>query len=105
MASGQLDLFGKDTAAAPQLPPMPEDFVQRIRSELLATLALAKAADGLPWPDLTKALLAELRFKSAARYLPPLECTALCDAFEAELVRIYDILDRRTEAAEAASAP
>jgi hypothetical protein len=99
MASEQLDLFPK--AAAPELPPMPEGFVQRIRDELLATLALARAADGNPWPDLTKLLLEELRFKSVARWLPPLEAKALGDAFEAELARIYAILDARSEAAGA----
>jgi hypothetical protein len=69
--------------------PPPADFIARIRGELQATLALAAGAEVLPWPDLTKALLTEMRFTSIANWLPLQEADALRSAFNAELDRLY----------------
>jgi hypothetical protein len=71
MAGPQLDLFGEAQPSLEELlptgfEPPPADFVQRIRGELEATLALA----------LAHAMLAGLRA-----------------AFEAEMVRLYGAED------------
>jgi hypothetical protein len=73
-------------------------FVERIRTELVATLAKVRGADGLPWPDLTQTLLAEMRFRSISRYLPESEALGLRTAFEAEMTRLYALDDERHEA-------
>jgi hypothetical protein len=94
----QLDLFGdprgqeRPQAARLDAPP---DFVDRIRKELQGTLALAREAEYLPWSDVLLALMAEKRFHSVSRYLPEDEATALCEALEVELVRLYEAEDRR----------
>lgn len=100
MRTQQLDLFGEppEPSSNPMhgmTEPPPAAFVERIRAELLATLALAREATYLPWANLTSSTLAELRFKSIADWLPKAEADALRDAFEAELVRIYENEDAR----------
>ena len=82
--------------AAVVFEAMPE-FVARIRSELNETLQPVRAAELLPWPNLTRTTLAEPRFHSLARWLPDAEATALRQAFDTEMTRLYDTEDRRTE--------
>ena len=70
------------------------EFLDRVRAELHATIALVKAAiDTLPWRDLTAATVAEIQFKGMVTRLPAAEAAQLHDAFEAELVRIYAAMD------------
>lgn len=92
MPNTQLGLFDDDPAARPatrhEFVASPE-FVERIRSELTATLAMVRAADRLPWPDLTRTTLAELRFRSIVRWLPAEEAEALRAAFDTEIDRLY----------------
>ena len=47
----------------------------------------------LPWV----ATLAELRFHSVARWLPEEEALALCATFQAELDRLYAVLDGQAD--------
>ena len=101
MASSQTELFAD--LAPPDAPVRTEfqvtpEFVARIRSELNETLALVRDAELLPWPDLTRTTLAELRFNSLARWLPDAEAAMLREAFEAEMTRLYDAEDCRAEA-------
>jgi hypothetical protein len=98
MPSAQLGMFGVDQPSLEELLPvgfdqLPADFVERIRRELRDTLATARRAERLPWADLTRATLAELRFNSIARWLPAEEAAELRAAFEAELVRLYEAED------------
>jgi hypothetical protein len=101
--ASQPDLFGEQRAdreplasvAPDQAPP---DFVARIRGELEATLRTMREATALPWPDLTRATLAELRFNSIARWLPAEEAAGLRAAFEAEMARLYAAEDERLAA-------
>lgn len=96
-ASAQSDLFdGAGGAAAPEAFEAPDAaFVEGIRRELTATLRKVEAAEGvLPWGDLTKAYLAEMRFRSISRWLPAEEAGALVAAFDAALERVYAALDR-----------
>jgi hypothetical protein len=104
----QLDLFGEAQASLEELlpsgfAPPPPDFVERIRAELEATLATARRAELLPWPDLTRATLAELRFNSIAGWLPGEEAAALRAAFDAEMARLYEAEDERRAAAPASA--
>lgn len=87
----QLDLFG-GAVNPPSREAPPADFVQRIRDELTGTVAQVHGAAALPWKDLTKATLAELRFDSIAGWLPEDEAAALRAAFHRELDRLYALL-------------
>jgi hypothetical protein len=103
MPASQPDLFGEAQPSLEELLPAgfdraPPDFVARIRDELEATLRTVRRAEALPWPDLTRATLAELRFNSIAGWLPAEEATALRAAFEAEMVRLYEAEDARASA-------
>jgi len=84
-----LDLF--DAAPDAELTePVPEEFIQKIRTELLATLASVKAAETPPWRDLTATTLGEMRFHSlAGTWLPAAEGEALRAEFAAEMLRLY----------------
>jgi len=100
MPDPQLNLFPNQQSADRDRAPAgleqpPADFVARIRSELEATLETVRQASALPWPDLTRATLAELRFHSIARWLPDEEAAALREAFEAEMARLYEQEDNR----------
>lgn len=98
MPSTQLGLFDSDSSAKPARRHefvASAAFIERIRAELAETLERVRAAERLPWPDLTKATLAELRFKSLVRYLPPLEADALLAAIETEMDRLYALEDAR----------
>lgn len=101
MPVSQPDLFGEAQASLEDLLPAgferpPPDFVARIRGELEATLRTVRRAEQLPWPDLTRATLAELRFNSIAGWLPDAEAATLRAAFETEMARLYEAEDRRT---------
>jgi len=100
MPMTQPDLFADREAAREDRAPRaleqpPAEFVARIRHELEATLCSVRQAETLPWPDLTRATLAELRFHSIAGWLPEEEAAALRAAFETEMVRLYDREDNR----------
>jgi hypothetical protein len=56
-------------------------------------LALARAADTFPWPDLTRTYMAEMRFNSMANWLPRAEAVALRREFAAEMDRLYEAAD------------
>jgi hypothetical protein len=95
MPNSQHDLFAdlqtEHREVAPRgFEPPPPDFIARIRSELAATLENVRTAATLPWSDLTRATLAELRFHSIAGWLPDDEAAALRAAFETEMARLYD---------------
>jgi len=86
--AAQTDLFDGRSNAIDEEPP-PEDFIQRIRDELNTTLALVQAAESFPWPDASRTLLTEMRFKSIAGWLPAAEADTLRAAFSAEMARLY----------------
>jgi hypothetical protein len=87
--AAQPDLFadpGRDMT-----DPMEQAFIDGIREELLTTLALARDAAVLPWPNLTRATLAELHFNSVARYLPNAEAERLRGEFAVEIARLWAV--------------
>jgi len=83
----QLDLFGE---AEPELPgfdaaayrPDPD----KVRAELLAVLAKARAAKTIPW-DTRRTLYWRTVFPQMTNWLPDDEAAQLRFAFEAELRR------------------
>jgi hypothetical protein len=98
MPNSQPDLFADQQAehedvACGAFEPPPPDFIARIRNELATTLDSVRAAATLPWTDLTRATLAELRFHSIAGWLPDKEAAALRAAFETEMARLYESED------------
>ncbi len=101
MSTSQPDLFaeqrpvGNEFASVSRDDP-PPDFIARIRKELEATLLIVRQASALPWPDLTRATLAELRFNSIAGWLPDGEAASLRAVFEAEMTRLYQLEDSRS---------
>ena len=101
MTSSQTDLLSDlprpDTPGRTEFQVTPE-FVARIRGELNETLALVRDAELLPWPDLARTTLAELRFNSIARWLPEADAAMLRDVFGAEMTRLYDAEDHCAEA-------
>ena len=70
-----------------------EDFIQAIRDELLATLALARGSAAFPWPDLTQTSMVEMRFNSMSNWLPRVEALGLRREFAAEMDRLYQAAD------------
>lgn len=80
--------------------PPPADFIERIRNELIGTLAMARQAARLPWKDLTTATLAELRFNSITNWLPASEAETLRESFNREMARLWDIAASEAEEAE-----
>ena len=70
-----------------------EDFIQDIRDELNATLALARASATFPWKDLTQTYMVEMRLNSMSRWLPRQEAVVLRRAFAAEMDRLYEAAD------------
>lgn len=101
MAKAQLDLFGRPQGELEELLPQGFDaqraeLAPRVRDELRSTLATVQAAERLPWPDLTRTTLAELRFHSIARWLPAEEAADMRAAFEIEMTRLYAAEDAAT---------
>lgn len=99
MPEPQLDLFGEQPTRAGKAPVVtfvPDAaFIDKIRRELVGTVEMVRTAESLPWPDLTQMTLAEMRFRSIARYLPDDEAAELRSAFDAAMERIYEIENRK----------
>jgi hypothetical protein len=93
----QPDLFAAepdpDNPAASLDEPPDEAWIQRIRDELNATVALAQHSTKLPWGDLTKSMMAEMMFAGKLGWLPKAEADALRAALATELARLYDAED------------
>jgi hypothetical protein len=70
-----------------------EEFIQRIRDDLNAKLALVRDAARFPWPNLTRVYSEEMRINSMSRWLPRTEAIALRRAFAAEMDRLYEAED------------
>lgn len=70
-----------------------EEFIQGVRNELCATLALARSAATFPWRDLTQTYMVEMRFNSVSNWLPREEAVSLRRQFAAEMDRLYAAAD------------
>jgi hypothetical protein len=89
MRTDQPDLFASTTAPNRAAVDAPEEYIEGIRRELLATLALVEAASTFPWKDEMAVLLADRRFLSMVNWLPQAEADALRARFNIEMDRLY----------------
>lgn len=95
MSELQLDLFG---TASPADEPPDDEFLAHVRSRLHATLALVKSAEAMPWNDMLAIIREDNGFRYAKDFLPPAEGAALWAEFDAEMDRLYAIMNKGHEA-------
>ena len=74
-----------------------EEVVSIIRARLHATLALVRSAATMPWPDILSIIREDNAFRFGKDALPPEEGAALWQAFDAEMDRLYDIMNEGKE--------
>ncbi len=86
----QRDLFQDDP---PQAAQPSDEVVTIMRARLHATLALVKAATEMPWPDTLAIIREDNAFRFGKDALPPAEGAALWAEFDAEMDRLYAIMN------------
>ncbi len=90
MSSAQTDLFALSPAAAER----PSDEVLAvIRTRLHAILALVQSATAMPWTDTLSIIREDNAFRFGTEALPPEEGAALWAAFDAEMDRLYAVMN------------
>jgi hypothetical protein len=94
MSAKQSDLFAgaQDAALRPS-----DEVVAVIRERLRATLALVKAAEAMPWPDMLTIIREDNAFRFGKDALPPEEGAALWAEFETEMNRLYSVMNGSEE--------
>ena len=92
MRVAQPDLFAQKPGQSKPAHNESPAFVESVRQESLASLAVVQAATALPWPDLTGFLLAERRFWSLLHWLPEEEGASLRRDCDAHMDRIWDLV-------------
>ncbi len=93
MSASQADLFGPSGGAEPPS----EEVVALIRARLHATLALVKAAETMPWTDRLAIIREDNAFRFGKDALPPAEGAALWAEFDAEMDRLYAVMNEGKE--------
>ena len=94
MTDAQADLFG----APPRTNAQPsEEVVALVRARLRATLALVKAAETMPWTDMLAIIREDNAFRYGKGLLPPAEGAALWAEFDAEMDRLYAVMNEGKE--------
>ena len=94
MSAPQADLFGTVSRAGEQPG---DEIVALVRSRLHVTLALVKAADAMPWPDQLAVIREDNAFRFGKDLLPPAEGAALWAEFDAEMNRLYAVMNEGKE--------
>jgi hypothetical protein len=94
MPASQADLFG---TASPLSEGPSDEIVALVRRRLHAALALVKAADVMPWPDLLAIIREDNAFRFAKDVLPQAEGAALWAEFDVEMDRLYAIMNEGKE--------
>ena len=94
MSVSQADLFGNTPGAR---EPPNEEIVALVRARLQAALALVKAAETMPWPDQLSIVREDNAFRFGKDLLPPAEGAALWAEFDAEMDRLYAVMNRGKE--------
>jgi hypothetical protein len=94
MSSVQPDLFGPQIRTG---EASSDDIVALVRARLHATLALVKAAEAMPWSDQLAIIREDNAFRFAKDVLPPAEGAALWAEFDAEMDRLYAIMNEGCE--------
>jgi hypothetical protein len=90
----QDDLFGT-TSRDPEQPS--DEIVALVRGRLHATLALVKSAETMPWPDLLSIIREDNAFRFGKDVLSREEGMALWAEFDAEIDRLYAIMNEGKE--------
>jgi len=90
----QADLFGTESHAN---EPPSDEIVALVRSRLHATLALVKSAEAMPWPDQLAIIREDNAFRFGKDVLPREEGAALWAGFDAEMNRLYAIMNQGKE--------
>ena len=93
MSASQADLFGLSAAAEPPN----EEVMALIRARLHATLALVKAAEAMPWTDRLAIIREDNAFRFGKDVLPPAEGAVLWAEFDAEMDRLYAVMNEGKE--------
>lgn len=94
MPALQTDLFD----ATPLSREQPsEEIVALVRSRLHATLALVKSATAMPWPDQLSIIREDNAFRFGKDVLLREEGSALWAEFDAEMDRLYAIMNEGKE--------
>jgi hypothetical protein len=94
MPVSQPDLFGAESHIS---EPPSDAIVARVRSRLHATLALVKSAEAMPWPDQLAIIREDNAFRFGKDVLPRDEGAALWAEFDAEMNRLYAIMNEGKE--------
>jgi hypothetical protein len=94
MSVMQNDLFGPTSRAN---EPPSDEIVALVRGRLHATLALVKAADAMPWPDQLTIIREDNAFRFGKDVLPRDEGAVLWAEFDAEMNRLYAIMNEGKE--------
>lgn len=94
MSASQADLFGAPAGAA---EPPSDEIVALVRARLHAALALVKAAETMPWPDQLSIIREDNAFRFGKDVLPPAEGAALWAEFDAEMDRLYAVMNEGKE--------
>lgn len=68
-----------------------------VRARLHATLALVKAAEAMPWTGTLSIIREDNAFRFGKDALPPEEGAALWAEFDAEMDRLYAIMNQGKE--------
>ena len=94
MSALQTDLFG----AASHISDQPSDeIVALVRRRSHATLALVKSAEAMPWPDQLAIIREDNAFRFGKHVLPRDEGAAHWAGFDAEMNRLYAIMNEGKE--------
>ena len=95
MSAAQADLFGTPSHHSAQPDA---EIVALVRARLRVTLALVKSADAMPWPDQLAIIREDNAFRFGKDVLPRAEGAALWAEFDAEMNRLYTIMNAGKEA-------
>ena len=90
MSAKQADLFAVPSRTA-ERPS--DEVVALIRARLHATLALVKSAKAMPWLDTLSVVREDNAFRFGKDALPPEEGAALWAEFDAEMDRLYAVMN------------
>lgn len=94
MAKLQADLFETEAEAA---PGPSQEIVAIVRARLHAALDLVKGAQQMPWPDMLSIIREDNAFRFGKDVLPAAEGAELWAAFDAEMYRLYAIMNEGKE--------
>ena len=94
MPDAQADLFGASPRTA---EPPGDEIVALVRARLHATLALVKSAETMPWTDQLAIIREDNAFRFGKDVLPPDEGAALWAGFDAEMDRLYAVMNEGKE--------